>query len=292
MSKRNLESPDTDTRVTKVNRTEVNGHSIKESIIMPTEVDPNLNQQPITVSLDTLKQVISQELNTQLTTVTTDIKDSFVKELDARFQNVVTKEQLKSVEQQLNDLKEECKQQRQQLIDRINTLERISREKNLVFSNVQISTNPIQMVRDICMGSLGVENVNISKVFKLKEDTSRNSSTLLAVFNEESTVNLLLRRASRLKGTRIGLSRDLPKEARDTKSLLLKLRREILKTDASNSLNIKVFNNKIVIDNTTLILTNDFFGNRNSNIDGKDFLKTQFNVDFDVVKHNFTNPSQ
>lgn len=298
--KRSLESPETENRsIKKIN---MSGDQSKVSTLVSetalvTSQSTNLNV-PITVDVATLRlvvsEVVSEELKKHLSATKKEINDSFEKTLDDRLSKFATSEQLEGVEQQLVAMEKECKLQceaNKQLLERIAALEKISKDKNLIFSNVTISTNPMQLVRDICRGNLGVENVNILKVIKLKEDKTKNSSTLLAVFNEEATVNMLLRKARGLKDSGIGLSRDLTTEGRATKNILLKIRREIFKKDTSNHI-VKVFNNKLIIDNVTLILTNDYFGNKNSNIDGREYLKNTFNIDFDLVKNSMTNPQQ
>lgn len=131
-----------------------------------------------------------------------------VQQLDVRLSNLVTK----NVQEKLRTLKECCQKQseeRKAFEERIVSLERITRESNLIFSNVCISSNPIELIRDVCIANLGLENISISKVFKLKEHQDTSTAVLLVFFHEESYVNRILQRANRLKGTRIGLSRDI-----------------------------------------------------------------------------------
>lgn len=293
--KRGIESPTSKTETpTKINKYDVARHQNKELTVNPMGENHNLNT-PVLVDLDALRFVVAQELNKQLSTVKNEIKECLTEELDARFQNIPTKEELLQVRQELESLKIDCEQYQKEkygLQNRLTAIERTLREKNLIFSNVSVSTNPAKVVEDICSGNLGVNNVNIKKVIKLKEDRSKNSSTILAEFSDESTVNLLLQQAKRLKGTKIGLSRDLPAETREARNILLKIRKEIQKANSTEKLNIKVFNNKLIVDNVTLILNSNYFGDRKNNIDGRKYLKDNFNVDFDVVKNISTNYEQ
>lgn len=293
--KRGIESPTSKTETpTKINKYDVARHQNKELTVNPMGENHNLNT-PVLVDLDALRFVVAQELNKQLSTVKNEIKECLTEELDARFQNIPTKEELLQVRQELESLKIDCEQYQKEkygLQNRLTAIERTLREKNLIFSNVSVSTNPAKVVEDICSGNLGVNNVNIKKVIKLKEDRSKNSSTILAEFSDESTVNLLLQQAKRLKGTKIGLSRDLPAETREARNILLKIRKEIQKASSTEKLNIKVFNNKLIVDNVTLILNSNYFGDRKNNIDGRKYLKDNFNVDFDVVKNISTNYEQ
>lgn len=168
-------------------------------------------------------------------------------------------------------------------VDRISFLERTIRESNLVFSNVPASENNLNAIEDICKNLLKVTETDIEKIIPVKENKQQNTVTLLTTFKSRRTVDVLLRKASLLKGTRIGISRDLPKEERMARNTLLKLRREIMNTGTEQK--IKVFGKHIVIDKEKFTFENNFLGN--SKVDGKVFILENFGINFySIISNN------
>lgn len=165
-------------------------------------------------------------------------------------------------------------------IKRINQLEITVRQSNLIFSNVPTTSYPNKAVEDIRINHLKIcRPVPFEKVVDIKSNREKQTSTLLVVFGSRKTTDQIMRNAKYLKGTQIGVSRDLSKEARETKNKLLMLRRKILNT--GTTLNIKVYGSNIVIDKIKLTLENNCL--YNETIDGKQYIFEKFNINVDEV---------
>lgn len=91
------------------------------------------------------------------------------------------------------------------------------------------------------------------------------------------TVNNILKNAKNLKGSGISVSKDLGKEDREAKNILLLLRKRILEKDSSQK--IRVYGNQIIINDIKLTLTKTAFDNKHKKIDGKSYIFDRFSID-------------
>lgn len=165
-------------------------------------------------------------------------------------------------------------------VERINILEIAMRESNLVFSNVPTTSDHRKALEDICINQLKLNApIGIDKVVSIKDNTTNRSSTLLVSFASRWTAERVIRNARNLRGTSIGISRDMPKEAREKRNKLLLLRRQILNT--GTPLKVKVYGNCIIVDKIKLTLENNLL--LNDNVDGKQYILEKFNVNTDEI---------
>lgn len=115
----------------------------------------------------------------------------------------------------------------------------------------------------------------------LRVNSNDNTVTALATFGSQKTADNIIKNAKMLKGTGIGISRDLGREDRESRNRLLYLRKLIKEKDTSQR--IKVHGNQIAINDTKLFLTNNSFGNKNKNINGRDFIFDKFGIDCNEI---------
>lgn len=113
-------------------------------------------------------------------------------------------------------------------------LEARQKEVNLLFSNCDelLGENPVELVSSIIVDRLKIEKSSfhitrayrIGRVFKPRPGTApyRRPPTrqILATFNSVDQVHLILKNATLLKGTQIGISRDYPKEISEARKSL------------------------------------------------------------------------
>lgn len=164
---------------------------------------------------------------------------------------------------------------------RINILERELKQRNIIFSKLPKTDDIEKSIVDLCKETLGITNVYIDKVVVLRTNENDNSSTTLAVFGSQKTADHIIRNAKKLKHTGIFVSRDLGQDDREARNLLLLIRKLIKAKD--NSQMVKVYGNKIVINDVKLYLTKDHLENKQTKINGKQFLLERFGIDFDEI---------
>lgn len=165
-------------------------------------------------------------------------------------------------------------------MERINVLENVMRESNLIFSNVPATSDHHKALEDICINQLKLAApITIDKVIPIKENQTNRSTTLLVSFGSRGTAERVIRNAKNLKGTNMGISRDLPKATREKRNKLLLLRRKILNT--GTPLNVKVYGNCIIVDKIRFAFENNSL--LNDKVDGKQFIHEKFNINIDEI---------
>lgn len=128
-------------------------------------------------------------------------------------------------------------------------------------------------------------NVEVESAVPIRKNTANNTVTLLATFRSKKTAEAVIRQSRNLKGTGIGVSKDLSKDDRMARNRLLVLRRKILDTGTTSK--IKVYGNVMMVDREKLKLKNNVFGN--DKVDGVLFIRDQFNIDFNEIFVNTNN---
>lgn len=234
--------------------------------------------------LANFRQVLCEELNNRFALFS---KEDFVP----------LKEDVKSMRDELNTLKEEVASLKEDNKDlasqfersnnQLKFLERDARDFHLIFYNVAKSTNVYQSIMDICQKILNVrEPLNIRRTTVLKQDRAKNVLTVLVKFDASAMVNAVLRCTNNLRGNSagIGISRDLSEEERRTRSLLLKVKRQIQQTNTSEK--VKVISNKLIVKELTFWYNSKTNKFGNAEIDGKHFLRETFSIDFDNLVAN------
>lgn len=269
--KRSLESPENCPQDQKLSRTRDCIGQYRESF--------QREQVPIPISLSLSKTIISNM----------DERDKsmlahFDLMLQKRFESF-SQTHIDPVMKELTHYKEENVKLREEVkncVERISFLEKSVRESNLIFSNVPASENHFSAVEDICKNILKVSDSEVDKLIPVRENKQQKTVTLLATFKSRRIADMIMKKAGNLRGTRIGVSRDLPREERMARDILLKLRRQILNT--GTSIKIKVYGKNMYIDKEKLTLENNVFGN--SKVDGRVFILEKFNIDFDSILSN------
>lgn len=193
------------------------------------------------------------------------------------------KTEIAPLTKEVTDWKEENKALKEELktcVERINFLEKIARETNLVFSNVPATSDNEKSIEELCTQQLKVGTpAEIDKVVPIGKNENKNTVTLLVSFVSRRTADRVLMKSSHLKGTGIGLSRDYPKDVRNARNLLLILRRKIL--EMRGNIKVKVYGNTIVIGKEKLTYINNDLSN--DRLDGKQYVLDNFGIDFNEI---------
>lgn len=274
--KRLLESPEninTDSKISKF-----------DSVSLPASIDmtpPILNPHPPSHDGERDRTIdIMQKYNL-------DERDkamlfAFQQLLDIQF-NKFSTEHITPIQSQITECQAENTKLREEVkccVERINVLENVMRESNLIFSNVPATSDHHKALEDICLNQLKLTApITIDKVIPIKENQTTRSTTLLVSFGSRGTAERVIRNAKNLKGTNMGISRDLPKETREKRNKLLLLRRKILNT--GTPLNVKVYGNCIIVDKIKLAFENNSLVN--DKVDGKQFIHEKFNINIDEI---------
>ncbi|KAL5289759.1 hypothetical protein ACFFRR_009654 [Megaselia abdita] len=223
----------------------------------------------------------------------TKARDEFEDRMILKFQLMLQSQFTGFAEQYISPINNEIvalKAQNESLIRRleiqdkkIEDLDRLSRSKNLVFTRLPKSAEYHSIITDLCVNKLKVlEPLSIINLAQIGEEKDKKTVTLLVSFGSTTITSQILKSCRHLRGTNIGISRDISKDEREARNILLILRKTILKLGTSSK--VKVVDNKIYIDNQKLTLKNNFFGN--DNVDGKKFLEEKFSIKFDEIVTN------
>lgn len=196
---------------------------------------------------------------------------------------------LKAEVQALRDEKDVLRQEGSRSNKQIEFLERGVREQNLIFYNVVKTDNIRQSILDICTNEIKVNgNLSVKRTSVLKEDRSKNVLTVLVQFGSREEAQGVLRSTKNLKNSRsrIGVSKDLSEEERKARSTLFAIKKTIQEQSNNSNVKIKVFGNKFIIEDKTFVYNRRMKSFGNSVINGKDFLKERFGIDFDNFLFN------
>lgn len=272
--KRLLESPENIVSDPKLSK-----HICVEGRLMESQKMNNLQNQNTSVlpSLSNFNEGNLDERDIRMLT-------QFEKMIQYQF-NIFSQTHISPMVAQLSEYKEENSKLREDVrscVERIAILEKNIRESNLVFTNVPLTENHEKSIEDICKNLIKIGDTDIEKIIPIKENKQQNTVTILATFKSRRTTEVIMRKAGNLKGTKIGVSRDLSREERMARSILLKLRREILNTGVS--IKVKVYGKHIIIDKEKLTFDNTSFGN--SKVDGRSFVLEKFGISFDSILTN------
>lgn len=261
-NKRSLESPEQDQNSSKIIKVLSNAIKEKSSTTMINGTEGN-----------TADNVNSGDI---LSAIRSAVADEFKIFKTQHIQPIV--EDVSEIKKELVRLKEERGMDR----EKIHLLERELKQKNLIFTRMPRTDNCEKSISDLCTRTLGLnEEITIDKVVVLKRTATDNTLTLLSSFSSQKTVEAILRNAKKLKGTGIGISRDLGTEDREARKHLMNLRKLIREKDTSQI--IRVYGNQIIFNDIKFTLTRSFFGNKQKNINARTFILEKFNIDCNEV---------
>lgn len=251
-NKRLLESPEHISNTTKISR--VNS-SISE-VAMPLTAEQS---SPINIKEDIVQAI------------RTSIAEEFRKHDIEKIDPII-----KDVAEIKNDIKS-FKEERATDQERIKSLEREIKKKNIIFANVPHTQNANRTISEICKGGLKMQGeLFIEKSIVLKSNADNNKMLILVEFGSQSAADYVIKNSKLLKGSGIGVSRDLCREDREIRNQLLKIRKILRENDTSQKVN--VYGNVIVVNDIKLTFHTNFFGNKRLNINGYDYFLEKFNI--------------
>lgn len=183
--------------------------------------------------------------------------DEFRLLLDAKFDNLATKADLKN---EIAEMKEQCDELRKQVTkltmresempDQINRLENNARKKNLIFRGIKIinEQSALETVKQFCKELLGID---------IEPDHAYRVGSLAFVIAEMKSmdeVRLVLSNCNKLKGTNIQVSGDYSKSTRIKRGVLFKLYKQL--QSINGNIRMVVKNDALLVDNKQMKLNN------------------------------------
>lgn len=215
--------------------------------------------------------------------------EDFERKIDGKLSLLASKqdlqqyrEEISEVKQQNKDLKkiihrlEKNREKDKQQLDRLDSA---LRSKNLIIKGIKDVANTNDGVRKLLADILQV-NVEPERTWKMYQ--SGGKATVRVEFKSDQDVQEVLRNTKKLKGTKIGVDRDLSETARIKRSELLKVRKLIMAKTAGikpeNRKRIVVTGDKLKIDNAVFRMEGGVLSCDAE--DGLDKLSEIFNLDF------------
>lgn len=183
----------------------------------------------------------------------------FEKRIDNKLDHLASKEDLQQyreevaeVKQQNEELKKmighlkECREKDRKQLER---LDFSLRSKNLIFRGINHEANMDTCVRKILCDILQVKAVP-GKTVSLHNRNGK--ATVRVEFGSSEDVQEVLNNTNKLKGTKIGVDRDLPESVRVVRAELLKIRKVIMRKisamEPKNKKKVVVMNEKMKIE--------------------------------------------
>lgn len=124
-----------------------------------------------------------------------------------------------------------------QLKSRMEMLERDNKKNNLIIHGIKTEGDPKETFYLLCSKQLKVEQKpKIRNVFQI--NSINNKDMLKVEFESEEEMWKVLRKTGNLKDTDISIERDLTKEARERRNSLIKIKKEIIKVDATRKIRV------------------------------------------------------
>lgn len=249
-----------------------------------------MNDSPADI-VSTLRTLLSEELTKE--------RQVLLDQLDARFLPVAMKADLKPMQDQLNLLADDSKctkglitalqtkvNQFEETLHvqnkKLESLERRQRSKNLIFINVDknVSADMIQMIcRDVIKAPMLKIVVVGVKILNVRDELA----TALVTFQEEEAISEIFANVKNLKGSRLRIDYDLSPELRARRSFLMALKRELLTKQPTTKMFVQ--QDKIKIGDKRFAFRDGRFMDGEN--DARDFLFTNFNVNFDLFLDKF-----
>lgn len=128
--------------------------------------------------------------------------------------------------------------QRTTLLERdLEQVQKKQKRASVVFKGLADNISPKAAVDEVCVRALAVQDVVVKEAKKIFQRDGKMSA--LAELSDESMVSTILRNSSKLKGTTISVDRDLTRDARQKKSAMLTLKRDITQIDNSKRIIVR-----------------------------------------------------
>lgn len=272
--KRVLESPEQEDRTTKISRI---GAIQAMAFTLPNNNSQGNASNSLTQSSDELLAVC------QKNELIAAIKQSIAEEFEKH-----DKEKLDPLIRDVADIKVELvtfKQNRDNDQERIKSLERLLKQRNVIFSNLPHSNNPKEGVNDTCRNLLKLSGeLFIDKATILKSNAASGKMTVLATFGSQSQVDSIFGNSRNLKDSGIGVARDLCLEDRGARDKLLRIRKMIKEKDSS--VIVKVYGNEMILNKIKFTYNTNFFGNKKQKINGLEYIAQNFGIDCNEIFDN------
>lgn len=154
--------------------------------------------------------------------------------LDSKLEHLATKEDLNKELQNLKTENEELKRDVRRLTDqgnmflaRIEKLENVQRQNNLIFSGIPHPTqNLLLNIAKFCEEKLELTNVNVLRASYLGLPSN---NLIIAEFPSSNEISAILSKGTLLKGSAYTINKDYTKEMRQKRAILFRARKWLLR---------------------------------------------------------------
>lgn len=207
--------------------------------------------------------------------------DIFDRKISKLLENVAKKDDILDLQRNLDEVKEENKNLRndlENLKSKMSAIDKFMRRSNVIFSGINCENYQTAKTRimDICLNILNI-HVNITKVVMLK----RNYEFLVELETNQQAIKIILS-GSKLKNLGIFVHKDYSSEDRDKRFQLRKLKKKLRECDNST---------KCTFKNTSILVDDKQYNWHDGNViagsvDDKNFLLAKlgnFSDEFNIV---------
>lgn len=182
-------------------------------------------------------------------------------QFDSKIENLATKQDLKQYADEVQALKQsnqnieatltEMKEERDQFRRKIEQMDRIMRNKNIVIKGLKFNGNINNAVKEFLATKMQISaNIEIDSVQRIA-NKNNDESTVLVKFSKEEHVHLVFANIKKLAGSNVSIDRDYSIETRRQMQMLLGARRIIkskLVDRCDKSIKVKVIGNRMFIN--------------------------------------------
>lgn len=234
------------------------------------ETNPGGGYEPLTAS--SFRQILKIELNAAL---------------DQKLSTLATKEDIAEVQKDVGSLT--TVQQNHET--RLQQMEWRQRTRNVIFKYIPQKRNYKQYIISLIHNIMGLQHIHPRSIFTLKTLHDKKQAILLVEFMDNDEVNQIFSQVKSLKDTNIIIEKDLSPGERETKVVLLNIRKEILKRAKANNVSIKVIvsENCMKFDDDIFLFNkakNEFYmGSVDDRLVLRDYLIDKFNI---LVDNNYS----
>lgn len=154
-------------------------------------------------------------------------------------------DELKEVNEKITKEMLEWKEKTLLLERDLTQIDRRQKRSNIVLRGLNDSQAPRATVEDLCSNVLKVDDVKVKDVRKTFQKNGK--MTVVAELADADMVNSVLKSTVNLKGSSISIDRDLTRESREKKSVMMKLKKDLLEQDTSKKIIVR--DDRLKVDN-------------------------------------------
>lgn len=195
-----------------------------------------------------------------------DLLDAFGMLLDAKLENVATREDITRLQEEVLAVKSECDALRlevQSLNENNKLLKRKLEENerrqkvcNLIFKGLpENNSSPSDTVQKFCEETLETGKLAIRNAYRIGRKIDDRSRPIVTEFILQQDLQLVMNNRHKLKNTNIIVHRDRTENARMKRSFLMELKNEVMKVN--NNIKIELRGEQLIANRTIFTCSDD-----------------------------------